>query len=54
MTATDRLWGSISIGEIQFEDRLEMAPMTRSRSTPGIYTDYPTLTTRITAGDRVA
>ena len=35
MTATNRLWDPIVVGEIPLENRLVMAPMTRSRSTPG-------------------
>lgn len=34
MTATDRLWGLISAGEIPLDNRAAMAPMTRDRSTP--------------------
>lgn len=34
MTATNRFWDPITIGEIPLENRLAMAPMTRSRSTP--------------------
>lgn len=34
MTATNRLWEQIALGQIQLENRLAMAPMTRSRSTP--------------------
>ena len=33
MTATNRLWDPITVGEIPLENRLAMAPMTRSRST---------------------
>ena len=33
MTATNRLWESITIGDIPLKNRLAMAPMTRSRST---------------------
>ena len=34
MTTTDRLWESITIGDILLKNRLAMAPMTRDRSTP--------------------
>lgn len=34
MTATDRLWGLISAGEIPLDNRVAMAPMTRDRPTP--------------------
>ena len=30
----DTLWNPIALGDIQFDQRLAMAPMTRSRSTP--------------------
>ena len=33
MTVTNRLWDPITVGEIPLENRLAMAPMTRSRST---------------------
>lgn len=35
MTTTNSLWGPTTIGRIPLEHRLAMAPMTRSRSTPG-------------------
>lgn len=34
MTVTNSLWNLITIGQIQLEHRLAMAPMTHSRSTP--------------------